>query len=35
MFSFIYFVTVGFGISKEIWDGGSKETLPSANVKFK
>jgi hypothetical protein len=34
MFSFIYFVTVGFEISKEIWNGGSEETFPSANVKF-
>jgi hypothetical protein len=35
MFSFIYFVTVGVGISKESWDGGSEETFSSANVKFK
>ena len=30
MFTSIYFVTVGFGISKEIWEGESEETFPSA-----
>jgi hypothetical protein len=35
IFSFIYFVTVEFAISKEIWNGGSDDTFPSANIKFK